>query len=165
MSIGQTTSQTGKVLMSTKKLSYLEGPTDRTLLNVTLGGLLQKQAAIDPQHQCLVFPECEQRFTYGQLLSRSLDVAKGLLAYGVKRGDRIGILAGNSPSYVELLFASSHVGAISVVLNIAYTAAEIRAAATYSGMSASPAPHDQSVLTCPVQDVTSCSFRTLLART
>ncbi|EON63135.1 hypothetical protein W97_02362 [Coniosporium apollinis CBS 100218] len=118
----------------TSRPSFLTGPTDPRLWNITLGEMLKKQADTGPSRQCLVFPEFGQRSTYMQLHKRSLAVSKGLIASGIRRGDNVGIFAGNSPPYVELLFASSHIGAALVVFNCAYTSVELKAAIEHSGM-------------------------------
>jgi long-chain acyl-CoA synthetase len=119
---------------SEKLLSFVTGSTHEELQNTTLGRLLEEKAVENPKAQCLVFSEVNKRFTYCELYKRSLDVGKALIAHGVKKGDRVGILAGNCSPYVELIFACSHVGAALVVLNIAYTVSEIKAAVTHAGI-------------------------------
>jgi long-chain acyl-CoA synthetase len=113
--------------------SFLTGPTEPPLWNLTLGELLRQQADYGPSRPCIVFPEYNHRVTYQQLYHKTLTIAKGLLSAGICRGDRIGIFAGNCPSYVELLFAASHVGAALVVLNYTYTPAELKSALSHSG--------------------------------
>ncbi|KAH8652656.1 putative long-chain-fatty-acid-CoA ligase [Tricladium varicosporioides] len=113
-------------------LSFLTGPTDVKLWDVTVGQLLKQQAIAHPSRECVVFPETNQRLTYEQLYLSSLAVSKGLLAAGVQRGQCVGILAGNCLAYVELLFATAHIGAIYVVLNSSYTAAELKSAVRHS---------------------------------
>lgn len=117
----------------TRDLSILSGPTEHPLWDITLSQLLQQQVEADPSRQCVIFPEAQYRATYEQLYARSLEVAKGLIAAGVRKGDNIGILAGNCPPYVELFFAASHVGAALVVVNSTYTPTELMAALKHSG--------------------------------
>jgi acyl-CoA synthetase (AMP-forming)/AMP-acid ligase II len=116
-----------------KSPSFLTGPTEPPLWNLTLGELLRQQADDIPSRPCIFFPEYNHRVTYRQLYHKTLTVAKGLLSAGICRGDRIGIFAGNCPSYVELLFAASHVGALLVVLNCTYTITELKSALSHSG--------------------------------
>jgi non-ribosomal peptide synthetase component F len=115
--------------------SYLVGPSEPPLSELTLGQLLKKQTEVRPSRPCLVFSEANYRATYGELYERTLKVAKGLLAAGVQNGDRIGIFAGNVPAYVELFFAASHVGAALVVFNTTYTPLELKSALKHSGSS------------------------------
>jgi non-ribosomal peptide synthetase component F len=119
-------------------LSFLVGPSEPPLSELTLGQLLKKQAEVGPLRPCLVFSEANYRVTYGELYTCTLKVAKGLLAAGVQNGDRIGIFAGNVPAYVELFFAASHVGASLVVFNTTYTPLELKSALEHSG---SPKEH------------------------
>jgi acyl-CoA synthetase (AMP-forming)/AMP-acid ligase II len=116
-------------------LSHLIGPTEVPLWNITLSELLRREALKGPFRQCVVFVEADYRATYQQLHQRSLAVAKGLLAAGIQKGDHVGILAGNCPPYVELLFATSHIGAALVVLNNTYTPSELKFALKHSGLS------------------------------
>ncbi|RJE23324.1 long-chain-fatty-acid-CoA ligase [Aspergillus sclerotialis] len=106
-------------------LSLVAGPTDPPLLNLTLGQLLARQVVAYGAVECLVFPWTGARWTYAELSSEADKVAKGLLAMGVQRDDRVGIIAGNCEQYVSIFFGVARVGAILVVLNKTYTAAEL----------------------------------------
>lgn len=119
----------------TSKLSFLEGPTHEALWSLTLSQVLLREARLGPLRPCLVFPEANYRVTYSEFYQRTLVVAKSLISAGIKNGDHIGIMAGNCPPYVELLFAASHVGATFVVLNNTYTASELMSALRHSGKS------------------------------
>jgi fatty-acyl-CoA synthase len=55
--------------------------------------------------------------TYGEMARRAGRTAAALAARGVKRGDRVAILAYNCPEYLDLLFACARLGAILVTLN------------------------------------------------
>ena len=114
-------------------LSIVKGSTRQPLWNITLSQLLSQQAELRPHQQCVVFPAHKYRATYKQLYHNTLDVARGLISAGIRPGDNIGILAGNCPPYVELFFATSHVGAALVVLNNTYTPVELKSALKHSG--------------------------------
>jgi non-ribosomal peptide synthetase component F len=116
-----------------QKLSIVHGPEETSLLFITLGDLLEEQSAIRGDKECLVVPWTGARWTYSQLRAQSRTLAKGLLALGVRHGDRIGILAGNCEEYVAVFFAAGYVGAILVVLNSTYTASEVHHALKHSG--------------------------------
>jgi len=75
------------------------------------------------------------RATYGQLWSQVERAARGLLALGIKRGDRVGIWSANRYEWVVTQFATARIGAILVNVNPAYKATELRYALAHSGVS------------------------------
>ena len=89
----------------------------------------------DPEAIALSF-EDEHHLAYGELLRRQSELANGLRALGVERGDRVGILMRNNPEYLPLHFAIARLGAISVRLNFRLTAPELRFALEDSGCKA-----------------------------
>lgn len=122
-------------LQSTSDLqwSIVAGPTQPKLLDITLGELLTLQALQYGDYECLVFPWTGARWTYAGLKDESDRVARGMLAMGIQKGDRIGIMAGNCEQYISVFFAAARVGAILVVLNNTYTPSELYYALTHSG--------------------------------
>ncbi|EAW22141.1 putative long-chain-fatty-acid-CoA ligase [Aspergillus fischeri NRRL 181] len=106
-------------------LSIVEGPTQPELLDITLGELLTLQSLQYGDYECLVFPWTGARWTYADLKDEADRVAHGLLAMGIQKGDRIGIMAGNCEQYISVFFAAARVGAILVVLNNTYTPSEL----------------------------------------
>ena len=63
--------------------------------------------------------------TYAELDERSSRLAQALLAAGVHAGDRIAHLDRTAPEIVELLFAASKIGAVTVPLNWRLAPAEL----------------------------------------
>ncbi|MFT3799797.1 MAG: AMP-binding protein [Burkholderiaceae bacterium] len=63
--------------------------------------------------------------TYAELDQRIDKVACGLMRAGVDAGDRVGLLIGNGPEYVEAVFALWRVGAVAVPLNLRYREADL----------------------------------------
>jgi mevalonyl-CoA ligase len=116
-----------------ENLSIVHGPLEPALVDWTLGDLLDEQCAIRGIKECLIVPFSETRWTFAELQHQSKILAKGLLALGVRRGDRVGILAGNCEEYVAVFFAAGYIGAILVVLNSTYTSAEAQYALNHSG--------------------------------
>ncbi|KAG9233850.1 hypothetical protein BJ875DRAFT_463155 [Amylocarpus encephaloides] len=108
--------------------SLLHGPNFPPLQYKTLGEILDEQSALRGDNEAIICPSMGVRWSYNTLHSESLHIAQGLLAFGIKSGDRIGILAGNCAEYVAVFFAASYVGAVLVVLNNTYTTQE----ATYA---------------------------------
>ena len=83
--------------------------------------------------------------TYAELDDRSNRLAQALLAAGVKAGDRVAHLDRTAPEIVELLFASSKIGAVTVPLNWRLAVAELEKIVADAGanvMIAGPAYRD-----------------------
>ncbi|HIS34322.1 MAG TPA: AMP-binding protein [Candidatus Avirikenella pullistercoris] len=95
------------------------------LIEYTLGGMLEKYASEIPDHEFIVYPDRDLRFTYKEFDKRTDDLAKALLYIGVKKGDKIGVWAKNVPDWLTLMFASAKMGAILVTVNTNYKLAEV----------------------------------------
>jgi acyl-CoA synthetase (AMP-forming)/AMP-acid ligase II len=98
---------------------------DRVTADVmTLGDLLVRAAARAPDAEALVVDE--RRVTYAQLLDDSERLARGLIALGVGRGQAVGILMPNCYEFVQVLFASALVGAVTVPINARFRTRELQ---------------------------------------
>ncbi|MFW5987483.1 MAG: AMP-binding protein, partial [Methanohalophilus sp.] len=89
-----------------------------------------------PQKDFMVYPDRDLRFNYRQFNERVDDLAKGLLALGLKKGDHIGIWARNVPDWLTFLFATSKIGAVLVTVNTAYRSHELAYVVKQSDMKA-----------------------------
>lgn len=118
--------------------SIVAGPTHPKLLDITLGELLTLQALQYGDYECLVIPWTGARWTYADLKDEADRLARGMLAMGIQKGDRVGIMAGNCEQYISLFFAAARVGAILVVMNNTYTPSELYYALNHTGISTSP---------------------------
>jgi O-succinylbenzoic acid--CoA ligase len=67
-----------------------------------------------------------ERWTYAELEAEVNNWVGYLQAFGIKSGDRIGLLLANHPRYIMLVHALVKCDAIAVFLNIRLTASEIR---------------------------------------
>ena len=76
------------------------------------------------------------RWTYAELLRRSEDLAVGLRALGLRKGDRIGIWSANVSEWVLAQFGTALAGLILVNINPAYRAHEFEYAMKKSGCRA-----------------------------
>jgi fatty-acyl-CoA synthase len=76
-----------------------------------------------------------ERWSYRDLWSHSVEVAKALIASGVTRGTRVGILMTNRPEYLSALFGTAMAGGVSVVLSTFSTPAELNYLLNVSGVS------------------------------
>lgn len=81
----------------------------------TLPRLLDEVAEALPDHEALV--TAVERVTYANLRQRCLELAKGLYALGVKRGDKVAILMGNRAEWIDSVLAITSLGAVAVGLN------------------------------------------------
>ncbi|KAI1477849.1 hypothetical protein K445DRAFT_92301 [Daldinia sp. EC12] len=114
-------------------MSYLEGPVDPPLVDLTLGELLDLQCQHHGTRECIVTPWTGARWTYNELNQQSSQLARTLLSLGIGVGDRVGIMAGNCEQYAAVFFAVARIGAILVILNNTYTPTEAMHALKFSG--------------------------------
>jgi fatty-acyl-CoA synthase len=106
------------------------------LIEDSLGLYFEKQVAVDPDHEFIVYPDRNLRFTYGQFNERVNNLAKGLLAIGIKKGDHVGIWAKNVPDWLTFMFATSKIGVVLVTVNTAYKSHEVEYVLKQSDMKA-----------------------------
>jgi fatty-acyl-CoA synthase len=95
------------------------------LLKITIGDLLDRQAARFGDRDALVHVEHGLRYTYAELRAECDRIAKGLLALGVQKGEHVGIWATNYPQWVVAQFALAKIGAVLVTINPAYRTHEL----------------------------------------
>jgi fatty-acyl-CoA synthase len=105
--------------------SYAHGVGDTPLLGDTIGQALARTTARFADRDALVARAQGQRRSWRQLSDESATIARGLLACGVARGDRVGLWSPNRYEWVVTQLACARVGAILVNLNPAYKTAEI----------------------------------------
>ena len=91
----------------------------------TLGGVLETMAARFPDKDFIVFPDRNLRFSYRTFDQRVNNLARGLLAIGIGKGDHVGIWATNVPDWLTFLFATAKIGAVTVTVNTAYRTHEL----------------------------------------
>jgi fatty-acyl-CoA synthase len=122
--------------LSDSSLSYVHGASDMPLLGATIGDLFDRVTEQLPDHEALV--SCHQgvRFTYRQLQAACDQFARGLMALGLRTGDRIGIWSPNHAEWVIAQFATPKIGAILVNINPAYRVHELEYALRQSGCAA-----------------------------
>jgi fatty-acyl-CoA synthase len=88
-----------------------------------------------PDAEALVVRHQHYRATYAELWEESGRAAKGLLARGVEKGDRVGIWSPNRYEWVVIQFATARIGAILVNINPAYRTSELEYVLNQSGVS------------------------------
>lgn len=109
------------------------GATDTPLIEQTIGDNLSATVARFPDHEALVVPHQDIRQTWTEFASTVDAVAKGLMARGVEKGDRVGMWSPNFAEWVYIQYATAKVGAIQVNVNPAYRTNELEYAMQQSG--------------------------------
>jgi fatty-acyl-CoA synthase len=107
------------------RLSYVSGPTDDPLKFMTIPQLLDRACQRNGAGDAAIFVEQKLAISWYDLRKRADDVAAGLLALGVRRGDRVGIWSPNRPEWLYAQFGTARIGAILVNINPAYQSAEL----------------------------------------
>ncbi|MBI5104148.1 MAG: AMP-binding protein [Solirubrobacterales bacterium] len=113
--------------------SYARGPQDPPLLEETIGANLERAVARWPDREALVVRHQGVRITYRELDAAVDEVARGLLALGLERGDRVGIWAPNCAEWVLVQYATAKAGIVLVNVNPAYRTSELQYALSQSG--------------------------------
>lgn len=114
-------------------ISYTSGISEIPLLGETIGQNLKKTVQRFPEREALVVPHQNYRVSYSEFWKQVLEAAKSLLAFGIKKGDRVGIWSPNRFEWVIVQYASARIGAILVNINPAYKSAGLEYALNQSG--------------------------------
>jgi crotonobetaine/carnitine-CoA ligase len=99
----------------------------------TLRDEVESRAARDPNRPLIWFNGKEQ--SWAEVQQRAADAAAAFAAKGVKRGDRIAIMARNSPDHIITLLALGRIGAILVPINPDFGVAETTFVVNHAGVS------------------------------
>jgi len=118
-----------------KQKSYEQGLSNTPLLGETISENLKRTVKKYSNREALVVPYQNYRATYIEFWDQITQVAKGLVAFGVKKGDRVGIWSSNRFEWVIIQYATARIGAIMVNVNPAYKAQELKYALNQSGIS------------------------------
>jgi len=119
----------------TKLPSYASATADVPLLGETIGANFERTVARFGDREALVDLPTNRRWTYSELDTEIDQVALGLMALGIEKGDRVGIWAPNCGEWVLVQYATAKIGAILVNLNPAYRTHEVGYVIKQSGMS------------------------------
>ncbi|MFI5394980.1 MAG: o-succinylbenzoate--CoA ligase [Candidatus Binatia bacterium] len=93
------------------------------MLNDVVPNWLEQRAETSPRHVSLMYEG--RAITFADLAARAVAVSRRLHCLGVGRGDRVALLVGNRPEFVEILNAAARLGAAVVPLNGRLSPAEI----------------------------------------
>lgn len=105
--------------------SYVRGAASPTLIYATIPQLLREAVSRHGPRDAAVFRDQDIRMSYYDL-DRAVDqLASGLLALGLTKGDRVGIWSPNRHEWVLTQFATARIGVILVNINPAYRLSEL----------------------------------------
>src|ERR1700755_151192 len=113
--------------------SYARGEDSPALLEETVGGHFERTVAEHGAREALVEFASGRRWTYTELNEDVNALARGLLAAGVAKGDRVGIWAPNCAEWTMTQYATAKIGAILVTVNPAYRTRELEFVLNQSG--------------------------------
>ncbi|HEX7841789.1 MAG TPA: AMP-binding protein [Kofleriaceae bacterium] len=116
-------------------LSYAHGTSTIPLLGETIGEAFRRTAGQFPDREALVVRSQGYRATYRALWDAADEVARGLLAMDIQRGDRVGVWSPNRFEWVVLQYATARIGAILVNINPAYKSSELGYVLNQAGVS------------------------------
>ncbi len=119
-----------KELLNNRKLpqagqSYVMGDTSQQLVWKTVSQLLAITVSQHSGRSAFIFSEQGIRWSWFDFQKQVDDMAGGLLALGLKAGDRVGIWSPNRSEWVVTQFATAQIGVILVNVNPAYRLSEL----------------------------------------
>lgn len=116
--------------MTEQQLSIISGPPlaeEEGIGALTLGGWLREVTERFATHEALVFHEGDAivRWSYADLWEQALAVAKALVASGIGKGTRVGILMTNRPEFLSAVFGTALAGGVATTLSTFSTGPEL----------------------------------------
>ncbi len=93
--------------------------------DITLGQILDETVAAFPHEEAIIYADRDFRLSWTAFNTMVNQVAKGLMALGVKKGEKIAIWSTNIPYWVVLQFATAKIGAVLLTVNTSYKIREL----------------------------------------
>ncbi len=118
------------------RLSYVSGPSSPPLSRQTVWQLLQRAASEHGGRDAAVFCASNTRWSWADVARKADDLAAGLLALGLSKGDRLAIWSPNNEQWLLMQFATARLGVILVTVNPAYRSSELEYVLNKSGARA-----------------------------
>jgi len=115
--------------------SYSRG-SDRPLLELTIGQLLERTANRFPDRVAVVSRHQSRRMSWAELSTAADRIARGLWSLGIRRGDRVGLWSTNCIEWIMMHMGCARAGAALVNVNPAYRSHELQYTLTRSRMKA-----------------------------
>lgn len=105
--------------------SYAHGVSSESLQSLTVGKALRLTTERYPDREAVVFVQSGIRKTFAQFQNDVDQAAAGLVALGLKKGDRLGMWGPNTYEWVVIQYATAKAGIILVSVNPAYQLQEL----------------------------------------
>jgi acyl-CoA synthetase (AMP-forming)/AMP-acid ligase II len=105
---------------------------------LTLPGYLREVTSRFAAREALVFHEpgaSTQRWSYSELWSRAERVARALVACGIGKGERVGVLMTNRPEWLATVFGTALAGGVATAFSTFSTRDELAHLLRVSGVS------------------------------
>jgi fatty-acyl-CoA synthase len=115
--------------------AYAKGETSQALLEETIGANFERTVAAHADREALVEVASGRRWTWAELDADVNRLARGLIATGVDKGDRVGLWSPNCAAWTLTQYATAKIGAVLVNVNPAYRTHEFSYAVNQSGLS------------------------------
>jgi fatty-acyl-CoA synthase len=121
-------------------LSIAKGPPlseEPGLGTLTLPGFLREVTSRFADREALVLhsPNGVERWSYAALWDRAFEVARALLALGVGKGSRVGVMMTNRPEWISAVFGVGLAGGVAVTLSTFSTPRELEYLLQISGVT------------------------------
>lgn len=98
---------------------------DFAVQELTLGQLLENTAARFPDNDAVIHADRDLRQTWSEFSACVDSMARGLMALGVRKGEKVAVWATNVPHWLTLMFATARIGAVLVTVNTNYRNTEL----------------------------------------
>jgi fatty-acyl-CoA synthase len=116
--------------------SYTCGASEQPIIYETIGNYFEGVVERHAESEALVVCHQGVRWNYAEFNRRIDELAAGLLALGIRPGERVGVWGPNSSEWVLTQMATAKIGAILVNINPAYRLYELEYALASSGCRA-----------------------------
>ena len=113
--------------------SQTSGPTDVPLIEQTIDANFRSTLGKWPDRDAIIVRHQNIRWSYAELDRQIERVAKGFMAAGIERGDRVALWSPNRIEWVLVQYATARIGAIMVCVNPAYRTVELAYVLKQSG--------------------------------
>ncbi|HEX6799353.1 MAG TPA: AMP-binding protein [Ktedonobacterales bacterium] len=113
--------------------SYVNGTSDIPLIGMTIGDAFDRTVARFPDRDALISRHQGLRYTWTQFQDEVNRFARGLMALGIQKGDRVGIWSPTHAEWAITQYGCAKIGAILVNVNPAYRVHELEYALNQSG--------------------------------